>query len=338
MYTTRLGDIGAIYLGGVPNYVFYKQQALKAGKTEQEAIDYAIKKFERDTKRTQQSTDLQDRDYRQNKDAINRALNMFLTTPKQYLRKEVYAIRNLYRLAKSGGKEGKGTVGENMRTFITYHVVMPMFFQYVANGFPGLLADWDEEDKNDLWRAAILGNINALFIYGEFAVKFADLITGKPQGFLEFKNLPILTQGEEIFSKFAAYRDAKDPVKKQEKLMAALRETAQITGLPVNNLHKIFTNLEALAEGGEDPAKMLLRLFNFSEYQIYSEEERENRKKEMMREVNQRTRQRHGTDKKKKTKTKPKSNGNPMERVNPMHSTNPMMQDNPMKQSNPMLD
>ena len=29
MYTTRIGDRGAIYLGGVPNYVYYKEQALK---------------------------------------------------------------------------------------------------------------------------------------------------------------------------------------------------------------------------------------------------------------------------------------------------------------------
>ena len=98
MYTTKVGDRGAIYLGGVPNYVYYKNKALEAGKTEQEAIDEAIIKFERDTKRSQQSTDLQDRDAYQTKGPIFRALNMFLTTPRQYLRKEAYAIRNMYRL------------------------------------------------------------------------------------------------------------------------------------------------------------------------------------------------------------------------------------------------
>ena len=44
MYTTKLGDKGAIYLGGAPNYSYYKAQALKQGKTEQEAIDIAIKR------------------------------------------------------------------------------------------------------------------------------------------------------------------------------------------------------------------------------------------------------------------------------------------------------
>ena len=279
MYTTKVGDRGAIFLGGVPNYVYYKNKALEAGKTEQEAIDEAIIKFERDTKRSQQSTDLQDRDYYQTKGPIFRALNMFLTTPKQYLRKEVYALRNMYRLMSSGGKSGKGDKTDAGRIFLTYHVIMPVFFQFVANGMPGLLADWEDEDAKDLGMAAILGNINALFIYGEFAIKIKDLIIGKPQSFLKFKNLPILTQGEEIFQRFARYRDTKDPKKKQEALYKAIAETSQITGLPVNNVRKIFKNMEELIKGGEDPAKVIMRLFNFSEYQIQNEAERKRNKK-----------------------------------------------------------
>ena len=279
MYTTKVGDRGAIFLGGVPNYVYYKNKALKAGKTEQEAIDIAIVKFERDTKRSQQSTDLQDRDYYQTKGPIFRALNMFLTTPKQYLRKEVYGIRNMYRLVSSGGKSGKGTKTDAARIFLTYHVVMPVFFQFVANGMPGFLADWDDEDKKDLLSAAILGNINALFIYGEFAVKIKDLLSGKPESFLQPKTLPILTQATETLKKFSRYMKLKDPKKKQEALYAALAEMSQFTGLPVNNVRKIFKNMEQLIEGGEDPAKVIMRLFNYSEYQIQSEAERKRSKK-----------------------------------------------------------
>ena len=279
MYTTKIGDRGAIFLGGVPNYVHYKNQALEAGKTEQEAIDIAIIKFERDTKRSQQSTDLQDRDYYQTKGPIFRALNMFLTTPKQYLRKEVYAIRNMYRLASSGGKSGKGNKMDAGRIFLTYHVVMPVFFQFVANGMPGFLADWDDEDKKDLLSAAILGNINALFIYGELAVKIKDLLSGKPESFLQPKTLPILTQGTETLKKFSKYMKLKDPKKKQEALYAALAEMSQFSGLPVNNVRKIFKNMEELIDGGEDPAKVILRLFNYSEYQIQSESERKRSKK-----------------------------------------------------------
>ena len=77
----KMGDMGAIMLGGMPNYSYYKAEFKKKNPnaTEQQAIDYAIEKFEDNTKNTQQSMDLQDRDYYQSTDAITRSLNMFLT-------------------------------------------------------------------------------------------------------------------------------------------------------------------------------------------------------------------------------------------------------------------
>ena len=122
------GDKGAILIGGLPNYRFYKQQALDRGLTEQEAIDEAIVKFENDTLRTQQSYDLQDKDYFQTKGAFYRAFNMFLTTPKQYFRREIIALENYYRLAASKGKQGKGTLWQNARSVWVYHFVMPLSF------------------------------------------------------------------------------------------------------------------------------------------------------------------------------------------------------------------
>jgi len=99
MAMIKRADRTAIMLGGLPNYSYYKAQFKKnnPNATEQEAIDYAIIKFEKDTKRTQQSTDLQDKDIYQNRSPIYRMFNMFLTTPKQYLRKEIQATRSLYR-------------------------------------------------------------------------------------------------------------------------------------------------------------------------------------------------------------------------------------------------
>ncbi len=319
MYTTKVGDRGAIYLGGVPNYVYYKNKALEAGKTEQEAIDEAIIKFERDTKRSQQSTDLQDRDAYQTKGPIFRALNMFLTTPRQYLRKEAYAIRNMYRLASSGGKSGKGNKMDAGRIFLTYHVVMPVFFQYVANGMPGLLADWDDEDTEDLVWAAILGNINALFLYGDLAVMIKNMFSDKPESFIAADSLPILTQGAETAKKFLRYRKLKDPKKKQEALYAAIAEASQYTGLPVNNLRKIFKNMDELIDGGEDPAKVIMRLFNYSEYQIMNEAERKRNKKSKRKA-------------KKKADSNPMISGDPMNTEDPMNDkTDPMLYKNPME-------
>ena len=111
MYMVKFGDRSAIFLGGTPNYMYYKDQALKQGKTEQEAIEIAVRKFERDTKRTQQSADLQDKDLFQTSNPLVRAFNMFMTTPKQYLRKEIQAVRALSRKLKAFDKDaGKGSI------------------------------------------------------------------------------------------------------------------------------------------------------------------------------------------------------------------------------------
>ena len=109
MYTTKFGDKAAIYLGGMPNYLYYKEQALKEGKSEEQAKQEAIIKFERDTKRAQQSSDIQDKDFFQTGSALARSLNMFLTAPKQYFRNEIIATRNPYRKARAWDRNaGKG--------------------------------------------------------------------------------------------------------------------------------------------------------------------------------------------------------------------------------------
>ncbi len=91
-----------------------------------------------------------------------RGLNVFLSSPKALFRKEVVSVRNLYR--KMSGQKSKGSNKDNLRTMFTYHSAVPMLFQYVALGFPGLLREARDEDKEELLWAAILGNINAVFI------------------------------------------------------------------------------------------------------------------------------------------------------------------------------
>jgi len=265
MYTTKLGDKGAIYLGGSPNYSYYKDQALKQGKTEKEAIDIAIRKFERDTKRTQQSSDLQDKDYLQTGDPITRALNMFLTTPKQYLRNEIIAVRNLYRAIS--GKAYKGTVGQNVRTFVTYHFFMPLLFQYVSMGLPGILRGFRDDDDEDLLRAAIIGNLNGLFILGEVVNTIGDLFTGKPWIGTQTKSLGILQIVNSLARKFNKAVNYNDKNKRDKAFLDAYLELATLTGIPAPTIKKFFDNYSKL-NTTDDPGEIILRLLNYSDYQI----------------------------------------------------------------------
>ena len=283
LFTTKFGDRAAIYLGGLPNYSYYKAEFKKnnPNATEQEAIDHAIIKFERDTKRTQQSGDLQDKDLFQTADPITRGLNMFLTTPKQYLRKEIQASRSLWRKLKAWDKSaGKGTVTENIRTMFTYHVMMPVFFQWVAMGLPGALRDWRDDDEEDLLRAAIVGNLNAFFILGEMVNMAGDFFTGKPWAG-NVKSAGVLNQAAILTQSAVKASKIKDPEKAAGAWRKFQLELVSITGLPASNVGKMSGNIQKLIEGGLDPGEAILRILNFSEYQIEGKKKKKPSKKEM---------------------------------------------------------
>ena len=270
MVTTRTGDKLAIMLGGMPNYLYYKDQYKKQNPnaTEQKAIDYAVKKFEKDTKQTQQSSDLQDRDYYQTSDGFMRAMNMFMTTPKQYLRKEIIALRNLRRMMR--GEAARGTAFQNIRQFATYHFVMPMLFQWATLGFP-LGDDWEEEDTYDMFRAALLGNLNGVFILGDILNTFADFAQGKPWA-SQVNSIPLFTQvaavvkaAEQITKLVNAKEpDAKKIAEANNNFYTMLLE---VVGVPGNTIYKMIKNIQKLPLE-EDEKKMILRLLNYSDYVI----------------------------------------------------------------------
>mgnify|MGYP003630477803 CR=1 FL=1 len=266
MFTTMTGDKGAILIGGIPNYVYYKNQYKKKNPnaSKQEVIEYAIRKFEQDTLRTQQSYDLQDKDYYQGKGAMTRAFNMFLTTPKQYFRKEIIAMRNIYRLAKSGGASGRGTIFQNLRTLGVYHVVMPVFFQWVSSGFPGLARGWDDEDTDDIAFAAMLGNLNALFIYGKIAETIVDAAAGKPW-VDKPSTIPVLGQTALLGDLYVRMKNAKSAAKQQEAFNKLMSELVATTGIPAPQIKRFYENWSQL-DKSKSFGDFVLKLFNFSQY------------------------------------------------------------------------
>tara|TARA_R110001592_G_scaffold68361_1_gene209544 strand:- start:2964 stop:11540 length:8577 start_codon:yes stop_codon:yes gene_type:complete len=278
MWTTMVGDKGAIIFGGLPNYLYYKNQfkTKNPNATDQEVIDFAIKKFEADTLRTQQSYDLQDKDYYQTKGALVRAFNMFLTTPKQYFRREIIAARNMYRIVKSGGKEGKGVLNEDgslnawrsltksAKSFAIYHVVMPVLFQWVSQGLPGLFRRFDDEDKEELGMAALLGNINALFIVGQIAEGISDAALGKPWAG-QAQTIPVLGQAAALGKLYKDMMATQDPSKKREKWNKLMVELIAVTGVPAPQLKKFAENWGSITDSN-DFGQFVLKLFNFSQY------------------------------------------------------------------------
>ena len=295
LFFSKLGDAGAIFLGGIPNYLYFKEQARKTNPdaTEQEIIDIAIKQFQRNTKNTQQSSDLQDKDIYQMGGSALRYLNMFKTSPKQYLRNSMYSQIQLGRKIGAATKAifqgknpltamsqaGKGTFAENLRNWFLYHVTMPVSFQYVSMGLPGLLKpEFDDEDINDLARAAVLGNVNAVFILGDLIKAATDLtIGGKRYGEDAGINLPIYELYENFGKNYVKMITVKDPQLKYFYAVKAFAGIGDMVGLPGSKGVQLFHHLDKISNGRISNNEKLMRALGFSEYivkQSFPQEEK----------------------------------------------------------------
>ena len=181
--------------------------------------------------------------------------------------------------AGRGGGSALGNFGRSLRGLLVYHSVLPVLFQYLANGLPGVLAPWDEEDGEDLTRAAILGNINALFFVGDVIQVLGDVYYGKPWA-KDITNLPLLEQFNALLDKLSRFTSTTNPEKASELLFEMMYEDAPgIVGLNTKSMIRWFNNIKTLVNESTDPKEALLRLFNFSDYQIESKEDRDAKKR-----------------------------------------------------------
>ena len=150
MMAIRLGDKGAIMMGSWA----MRKKMLKQGNSKAETIA-AYEKF---SANTQQSADLSQLSQVQRGGSFEQLFTMFKSSQRQYWAKELHAIKSLFR------KDGftSKNVGKVAKTIAIYHILLPVVFQYVVN-----LGGWDEEDKKEYKRAAIVGSANGIFMVGD---------------------------------------------------------------------------------------------------------------------------------------------------------------------------
>ena len=276
MWMVKTGDMGGV-MGSIPNYAYYKDLYKKKNPkaTEQQAIDFAIRKTVPQIKSTQQSSDLQDKDHFSTGSALLRTFSLFTSSPRALLRKEAYSIRQLYRklykLAvtmdpKEAAKAGKGSVRDNLRTFITYHMLIPMVFQYVGLGFPGLAQDWDEDDTEQMFLAALLGNINSVFLIGDLIALAKDVYLEVPWAG-RLRNIPIFMEMGDLGESMVKYKKAKKQETKDKYYWKIMFGLANLTGIPAVQTDRIIENVSEMYKGEADgPGDLFLRIFNFSPY------------------------------------------------------------------------
>jgi hypothetical protein len=180
MIPVKLGDIGSIIVGGYPVYKYHRDRGM--------THEQAIRAFESIAESTQQSADLSEQSTWQRGGSFAKLFTMFMTSPNQYLRKEIGAIRNL-----AAGRIDKK---QFFKTIAIYHVLLPMFFQWVSDRFT-----WDDDEEK---RAVILGPLNGYFILGDAL----DYIVRRAVGTQTFDmELPIVSMVKD----FGAAMELLDP-------------------------------------------------------------------------------------------------------------------------------
>lgn len=189
-FMIRLGDAGAIILGGYPVFEYNYRKAKKSGATDAEAKKIAVDKWADATEYLQQSS-LSSRRSVLESNQFAKLITMFASQPRQYHRLAAAAARNIIA--------GKGDFKHNLKTLLICHVIMPSLYQLAANGF-----DWDNEDQ---LTAALIGNFNSIMILGQLISGAAQVATGRQVFDI---NTPVLSMLQNIlfgFQKLSAAAD-----------------------------------------------------------------------------------------------------------------------------------
>ena len=273
MFLIKWGDKGAILMGGYSVYKYHFDKSRAEGKSIGESKKIALSKFEEATKLSQQSINIEDLSYFQRMGSLGKLFTMYMTSPMSYFRQERKSARDFVKGYKFKDKK---LMRNAVKRFTIYHFVLPLVFQYVASGLPGLLTDWDEEDEKDLMRAASIGSLNGVFIAGQLISYFGDILTDKAwvRGG-KFSPSPafdaivnIMNQSEDVISEWN-----KNPDKFSDDLMKEMIDLGfsvdVAVGLPVNRVKKLIENWKTIADDNDLETREEIALgLGFSPYVV----------------------------------------------------------------------
>lgn len=261
MVNIKLGDRGAIYLGGWALYKAELKKNLAAGMSEAEARKKALERFERVTDETQQSGRLSQQSYWQSNPFL-RAFTMFQSSQNQYLRKEINAVRGLMT--------GRMDKGQALKTLFIYHVLLPCLFQWASDGF-----DWDKKAQ---LRAGLLGSLNGIFILNSVLENGLDIALGTSETWqgtrLAVRDVvPFWGSGEDLAKFFIKLAEGDIDVDEYMDVVKAFGKPAgELTGIPVKYPLDVIQNFGSYAEEGEYFKEVLLWL-GWSPYALREKDE-----------------------------------------------------------------
>jgi len=256
MVLTRMGDAGAIIAGGWPVYNHFKKQAIKEGKTPSEAHAIGVKEFTRATDRAQQSAEIMSLGYWQSGGSLAKMFTMFQTSPIQYNRILVNAIK-----AHNKGRINKKQL---MKTALIYHVILPQIFTAMGSLGIGAFSE-DDERRETFWRrqltALVVGNFNSVFLLGDAYEATVKHFT-EDANFRDSVTSPVLNELNELVGGIGEALDG-DLVGGGDQILSSVLSAG---GLPYDPIRRSIENYVQVAEG--DSEYPIMRLLGYSDYAL----------------------------------------------------------------------
>jgi len=233
----KIGDIGAIYAGG---WALYKY-SLSQGKTKAQAL----KIVQDTTLDRQQSQALNQLSPLQRGHSLGRSLTAFSSAPLSYLRAEFQALRQGFRRKISPYQAG--------RQFAIYHFLLPMIWQFVADGF--------KVDKEHLWRAAFLGNLNAIALIGDLFQAFYNMAFELKA--FDVEAIPFLAFTDDMIRGMGDIMESGLEIDSEEFYDAVKRFASaygKVTRKPVQQFFNIYEGISEIADDGLSKEPLLQTL------------------------------------------------------------------------------
>ena len=229
MLNVKSGDKIAIIQG---SWAMRKQRL-----SEKVAKPDIVREYENFSAETQQSSDISRLSEVQKGGSFEKLFTMFKSSQRQYLQKELQVVKSLFQKG--------GTTPTNIKkvakVLAIYHVLLPVAFQYLAN-FGG----WEDEDRRDYIRAAILGSFNGLFIFGDIM----DSIIRKALKLRVFSNeVPISTIANDVMR--AMGKIDWDDITSEDvvEALGELIEAGDSVGIPASAIKNMFIGVSDIIEG-----------------------------------------------------------------------------------------
>ncbi len=247
MLNVRLGDIGAVIAGG---WTVYKHHLDKG-----ESVEEAIVAFEKAAGSAQQSSDFTELSQVQSMGSFAQLFTQFMSAPLQMVAKEIQVTRNLV--------QKRATIQQTAKTLAIYHVMIPLFFQMVADAF-----DVDQDDEEFLgvptswWRAVILGPMNSIPLLGDL---FEGVIRKSLGERVYDAEVPAISILDDIYKAMALVNlfdlDNEELIR---AVRGALSAYGKAKGIPLQTAFDITSSVHDAYVGEWE--KALLKTLGFSPY------------------------------------------------------------------------